>query len=282
MTVYADVVFAVNTAVNYLLLLLGARLTGFPARPLRALFGAVLGGAYAVCVLVPTLNALNAWWAKAMCFLVMGIVAYGIRKKSLQTAFAALLCGGALAGFVFLLTQVFSVRIVAFGGHIYYPLAAKVLILMAGGFYLAAALLMAGSMKHKTGELVPLRLCCGNRHVFVKALFDTGNSLTDPISGKPVVVLEWQRGAELLGVCGKKEQFLNPVAGLTELKEAVPKNNLRLVPYRCVGQEKGMLLAMPCRVKPGKMREVSALVALSPTPVSDGGGYEALIGGTLL
>lgn len=281
MTVYADVIFAVNTVVNYLLLLLGAKLTGFPARPWRALLGAVVGGGYAVCVLIPALAFFGTWWGKCVCFLLMAMTAYGVRRRAVRPGAVSLLCGGALAGFVFLLTQVFSVGVVAFQGHIYYPLAAKVLVLMAGVFYMAAALLMAGSLKHKAKEMVRLELQQGGRRVLLSALYDTGNTLTDPVAGKPVIVLEWQRGVELLGISASRELFYNPAMAMETLKDRCPDCRARLLPYRAVGTESALLLAVPCYVKMGKRKAVAALAALSPTSVSDGGGYEALIGGSL-
>ena len=53
----------------------------------------------------------------------------------------------------------------------------------------------------------------------------------------------------------------------------------RLLPYRAVGVECGLLLAVRVdRARVGTEDYGSILVALSPTPVSDGGGYQALIG----
>lgn len=52
-----------------------------------------------------------------------------------------------------------------------------------------------------------------------------------------------------------------------------------LAAYRAVGVEYGMLLAVRTdRVELGSRKLEGLLVALSPTPVSDGGGYQALIG----
>lgn len=281
MTVYADVIFAVNTVVNYLLLLLGARLTGYPARPHRTILGAVIGGGYAVCVLVPALAFFDAWWGKCMCFVLMVMTAYGLRRKAARPSVASLLCGCALAGFVFLLTQAFSVGVVAFRGHIYYPLAARALVLMAGAFYLAAALLMAGALKHKAKETVSLHIRHNMKQIVISALYDTGNTLVDPVAGKPIIVLEWPRSAELLGVSASREMFLNPSATMEKLAEKYPDCRFRLLPYRAVGTECALLLAVPCEVKIGKRKTTDALVAISPTTVSDGGGYEALIGGNL-
>ena len=57
------------------------------------------------------------------------------------------------------------------------------------------------------------------------------------------------------------------------------RSRFRLLPYRCVGVECGLLLAL--RVDEARLGEQDVgplLVALSPTPVSDGGGYRALVG----
>ena len=53
MTVYGDVVFAVNAVPDFLLLLLGARLCGYPVRRWRAAVAAAVGGLYAVAVVLP-------------------------------------------------------------------------------------------------------------------------------------------------------------------------------------------------------------------------------------
>lgn len=280
-TVYADIVFAVNTVINYLLLLLGSKLTGYPSRPRRTLLGAVMGGGYAVCVLIPALSFFGTLWGKAVCFLLMGMTAYGFQRRALRPGIAALLCGGALAGFVFLLTQMLPPGIVTLQGHIYYPLSARVLVLMSGAFYLAAALLMAGMLKHAAGEMRRLELTLGARRVAVTALYDTGNTLTDPVGGKPVVVLEWQRGAELLGICMQRPLETNVTQAMIQLRERCPQLPVRLLPYRAVGTEGGLLLAVPCKARVEKRKPQDVLLAFSPGPVSDGGGYEALIGGTL-
>ena len=52
------------------------------------------------------------------------------------------------------------------------------------------------------------------------------------------------------------------------------------MPYRAVGVSHALLLAIKVdRAKVGKEDYGPILVALSPTPLSDGGGYHALVGG---
>ena len=70
----------------------------------------------------------------------------------------------------------------------------------------------------------------------------------------------------------------NPVELLARFAGEEP--DLRLLPYQAVGVPCGLLLAV--RVDEaawGGQRRPRCLCALSPTPLSDGGGYHALVGG---
>ena len=110
------------------------------------------------------------------------------------------------------------------------------------------------------------------------ALRDTGNTLTDPVAGIPVLVAE---GALLLPLLPPGTlmagELADPVACMERLRDGPLAGRVRLLPYRAVGVERGLLLAL----RPdglwvnGERRDM--LAALSPTPVSDGGGYGALL-----
>ena len=57
------------------------------------------------------------------------------------------------------------------------------------------------------------------------------------------------------------------------------RRRFRLIPYRAVGVERGLLLALRLdKVQVGEEDRGPMLAALSPTPVSDGGSYRALLG----
>lgn len=274
MTVYGDVVFAVNAVPDFLLLLLGARLCGYPVRRWRAAVAAAVGGLYAVAVVLPVPPFFRSGWCQALCFLAMAACAYGVRRRAIRPALLTLLCGAAFAGVAYALTQTLSAEFVTLRGRVYYPASARMLLALAGAFYFAAGLIAAGAARHGGRELLPLRIACGERAVSVTALYDTGNTLRDPVSGQPVIVLCAARSRELLGDA--------PGADASEWVALHPSCRARLVPYRAVGTAGGLLAAVPCRVSIGKHKEKNALVALSPTPLSDGGAYEALIGGMMI
>ena len=75
------------------------------------------------------------------------------------------------------------------------------------------------------------------------------------------------------------EALSRPVECLSQLQKLSPGLRVRLLPYRAVGTDSGLLAAVQMdsvlcegRDCPGR------LVALSPTPLSDGGRYCALVG----
>ena len=123
-------------------------------------------------------------------------------------------------------------------------------------------------------DLLPARLTVEEKSLELTVLVDTGNTLTDPLRNHPVMVAEGRFLAPLLpaGV-----DPADPVGSLERMGAA--GRRFRLLPYRAVGVEHGMLLAVRAdRAMLGQRELEGLLVALSPTPVSDGGGYQALIG----
>ena len=81
--------------------------------------------------------------------------------------------------------------------------------------------LLSGKGKHKKNDFCRVTLINGNNRVVVNALVDSGNSLIEPISGKPVSVVE---------------QTI--IAGLWK-EDAL----YRAIPYHSVGKKKGILKA---------------------------------------
>ena len=72
---------------------------------------------------------------------------------------------------------------------------------------------------------------------------------------------------------------LRDPAGALERLEDPWRRRFRLLPYRSVGVDRGLLLAVRVdQVQVGEEARGPMLAALSPTPVSDGGGYRALLG----
>ena len=103
--VYVDTLFVLNSMVDYLLLLAGARLAGEPLHRIRFGAAAALGGLYAVALFLPGLMFLERWPCRIASAVLMLLVAYGGGRRLLRQSliFFALVCafgGGCCYGFV--------------------------------------------------------------------------------------------------------------------------------------------------------------------------------------
>lgn len=286
MTIYVDSLFLLNAFLNYLLLLGSAWLGGTPAKRWRFLGAAVLGGLYAVGCAVPGLEFLSVLPCKVLSLALMLLVAEGPGRGVFKFGLIFLALSLAFGGLVLAMLQFFGTGLMLVNGAAYYPLSAGALVLTAAAVYLLARTVLSRVAQHTGGELVELELRFGPRSVRLTALRDTGNTLKDPASNRGVLVAEWRTAKALLpppaaeGLEGPG--FERPADLLPRLARAAPEGKWRLIPYRAVGTGGAMLLAMRCdAVRVGKRSVRGALVAFSPTPLSDGGGYTALIGGSL-
>ena len=281
--IYVDTLFLLNALVDYLLLLAAARLAGEPLRRLRFALGAALGGLYAVAIFLPGCRFLAHPLCRAASALLMLLAAYGGSRRLLRQGllFVALTC--AFGGGVVAIGLMGGQGLALGNGVFYSAMDLKVVLLSAAACYLALTLVFQRMGRHSavSGELVRARLTLMGRSVELTALVDTGNTLTDPVSGRPAMVAE---GAGLAGLfpAGHRPaqaDLLDPVAGVARLGTEEWRSRFRLLSYRAVGVERGLLLAVRAdSLELDGQGRGPVLVALSPTPVSDGGGYRALIG----
>ena len=191
MTVYLDSVFALNFAVNWLLLRAAARLGAAAVRPRRIAAAAALGAAYAVAVYLPGCGLLAGWAGKLAMTAALLAVAFGLRRETLRLA--AVFGGVTLA----LCGAVYGLELLKHGrvrpGALWYPVTFSSLVLTAGGVYAATRLLLP-RLSHAPDSVVPVRLTLGGRRVFLSALRDSGN----PRRARPC---SWRTGAAPRGSC---------------------------------------------------------------------------------
>lgn len=276
MTVYVDLLFGLNTVINYLLLRGSAAIGGCPVRLGRLAAAAGIGGLYAVAVVLPGLDRLQGLAFQALCAGLMLVTAFGWKRNTVKQGLFFFALSFAFSGAVLLVVQLVEPDCVFLGGRAYYALSVPALLLLAGLSYGAAALVLAGCGTHTGGDLVNLDLALEGRTASLRALRDTGNTLRDTITGQPVLVAGPSALEQLLP--GTQTADLKDPGGLLPvLTEQYPGLRFRLVSYRAVGVEAGLLLAVRCKIQ----RKGTVLVAFSPTELSPDGRFDAIWGGEL-
>lgn len=282
MTVYLDELFLLNFVVDYLLLLAAGRLAGEVLRRGWLALGAFLGASYAAAVFLPGGGFLLHPLCKLAAAAAMVLVGYGGSRRLLRVSLTFLVVSAAFGGGIFALQTLGNRSLTLHNGILSSAMDLRLILLSAAGCYVALTLVFRRAGRHAgPRELVPAVLRLEGRKVALTALVDTGNTLTDPATGKPVMVAEGEKVTALFppGRAPTAEELKNPVALLERLNGEGWRGRCRLLPYQAVGVECGMLLALRLDgAKVGTEDWGRLLLALSPTRLTDGGGYCALIG----
>ena len=244
-----------NAVVDFLLLMGTNALAGFPSDWKRNLAAAALGGLYGgVCLLSGFFFLGNILW-RVVFLGLMGFIAFGWNRGSLKRTGIFLLLSMAMGGIAMGMGKGGIASLICSGGAIWLLCKVSFGDMVGGKTY------------------VPVTIRYGSREVRVLALRDTGNSLTDPVTGEGVLVLGTTAAMNLTGLT--RQQLLSPLE--TMAKGVLP--GLRLIPYRAVGRGSGMLLAMRFRDVTLGDRKQEAIVAFDPGGLGEEQMYQALTGG---
>lgn len=257
MTVYLDLVILLNFIVDLLLLLGTNRLCGAPPGILRAAMGASLGGIYAGVCMLPGFSFLGNWLWRVIFLLLISFLAFGFKLGALRRCSIFFLLSMSLGGVAIAMGES--------GIGALFAAAGLVLLLCFAGF------------RKRIGgaSYVPVQIRHNGKKMSITAMEDTGNTLRDPITGRPVLVVSSAIAQSLLGLT--EQQLRDPVKTMAE--GAIP--GLRLIPFSTVGSAAQLLLAMRIgEVKIGNWKG-SSLVAFAPVGLDREGTYQALTGGAL-
>ena len=188
MVVYLDVLFFTNVLMDWITLLAAARLGGAKVRQGRLALASLLGGVYAAgAALLPLLAALPV---RVLAGVALCLAAFCGERALLRLGGLYFLTAAAFAGLAAALGAV-SERRLLFGAGYYFAVPLRLLLLAAALGYTLSGILLRGDAKHGSirRDIRPLTICFSGRERRVRVLEDTGHSLTEPVSGKPVLIL---------------------------------------------------------------------------------------------
>lgn len=225
-------VAALNFCVNALLLAGTGSLGRVNTGPWRLLLASILGAVYSgVCVEHP---ALASWPWRITALAAMALVTFGM--------------DGRTGGVFVLLTLALEGAVRAAGRGGVWQLPACLVGVQALGRV---------AFGNPGRRLIPVEIAGERATLRLKALYDTGNRLRDPVTGEAVLVIGSGEACKLTGL--SQRQLEHPL----ETVEAMPLPGLRLVPYRAVGTN-GLLLAKRFSHVRMDGRTRPALVAFAP------------------
>ncbi len=249
MVVYGDILFIINFSMDALILLGVGRLLGLKTRLRYIVLAAAVGGAYSVLALLIKRGWVNILctvaFAHPLCFIAyprQGVRAY-LKTVLLFCASSMLLgaCVGVCCSFIdSILSPVPADNIT----QIPLPVFLFICLLCLSLAYITGKIFHSAH----SGERAEVIIEASGGRVELIMLYDSGNTLREPLSSLPVIVVN--------------ESKLSPV---------LPKNdgssppNLRLIPTKTATGEELLLGFLPDAVyirKGSKLQKVSCIVGV--------------------
>lgn len=294
MVVYADVVFLINLVMDYAVLWAASRIGQFKTSIARLVLAAGFGAGYAVATLFALPPGLTGLAARVLVSVFMAGIAFGRLPAGRFVQAVAYLyvvafaMGGAMLGGMYLVGGTAGIPVVtgsvSLWAQVEYPwLLAAVATAFILGRWITRALrksLFRSILK------LPVILKFGDVHLPVEALIDTGNQLRDPLSQRPVMVIEYGVLKPLLpesvGPLFERGEDPDVDMVISGLAGTVWSARVRMIPFTSIGRSKGMLIAFRADEvivakddRPIKLKDVA--VAVYNKPLSPEGSYRALL-----
>jgi stage II sporulation protein GA (sporulation sigma-E factor processing peptidase) len=275
---------------NCIILFATAVILKLPIKIVRILISGIIGSIYAVIIYTSKLQIYSNLFLKIALSAVMVYVAFNPSKIRgfLKNLMIFYLVSFTFGGVTFALLYFVKPQNISFQNGVLIGVS-PIKIIITGG--IIGFVIITISFKNIKGRLTKKDMICNleiiqkDKKVKVKAIIDTGNFLTDPITKMPVVVVEKEKLIDIFpkSVLENTMDFVN--GDNTEMEEYLSK--IRIIPFKSLGKENGLLLGIKVdgviinyQGNDNFIKEV--IVGIYEKKLSSNNSYSALIGLNIL
>lgn len=298
MEIYLDVLFLENVVINYLILLVTAKFVKSTTSNLRLFLGAIVGALYVVVlILLPDIKIYYTTFFKIVLSFAIVAVAFspekikGFLKILAMFYISTFIFAGAAFAFLYFNQSGGFIRNGIFYASWKSNWTVLFLAMVTGGIIMRIFWEILQNRFIKEKLLIPLKIAFESKFIDISALIDTGNSLYDPLTRTPVIVVEFKAIKDILPseiqniFIESKEDDLNSVTNIVSSSSWFSR--FRLIPFTSLGKENGMLIGFkPDYIEIGKDDEKrgvnNVIVGIYNKALSRNDKYKALLNPELI
>jgi len=219
--VYADILILINFFVNYLLLRADAVLNNFNFKVTRLIIASLIGSIFSLIIFIEDIPPILNIAIKLIYIILMLFSAFKIRSlKSFAKHFMTFIAINFIFAGIMLAINIFLFPNTSIynNGIVYFDINIFTLSLISVLCYIIISVL-SKFIKLKTPDksIYTIRIKYNGKISEGCALFDSGNTLCDCFSGKPVVIAE--------------KEFINKILCDSEIENL---RNFRLIPFSTI------------------------------------------------
>ena len=293
MTIYLDIILCENLLMNYIILFATYVIikpkTKHPQ--IRMILSSLLGSIYAIIVYLNILSIYTNLLAKITLSVVMVYIAFAppnvkqLLKQILIFYLVSFIFGGCTFALIyFLKPENVEMKNGVFVGM--YPIRVGLIAGVIAFIITQIAFKINKSKLNNKNTFIEIELYNKNKMTKARALLDSGNMLKEPISQKPVIVVEKTTLSKIIPeevldyiekIVGGDDQEKN------EMQEYLSK--IRMVPFMSLGKENGMLIGIrldKINTEDIRLEKENIIAGIYEKKLTKDNKYNALIGLNLL
>ena len=251
MYIYAEYLLIENIIINFIILYVTNKITRTKTSKLRLFIAALVGSIYTLVAFFPSLEFMGKFIIKFSVSILMIILAFNPERlnsflKQLSTFYlTSFVFAGTVIGIFYILNNKFTFSKFSFGN------SNELIMFLTLGIGLAIILIRSILENflikiNKENCITNITISLNNKEIDLTALIDTGNSLKEPISQKPVIIAEFTALKAILPelvirvYTQSNDLDLNLIAKVME--ELGDEIKLRLIPFKSLGNDNGILI----------------------------------------
>ena len=289
LTIYIDVLFLLNFILDYIILVTTAFLNDVKPKLYRIICASAIGALYSVLIFFPQLSLINILLFRIGISIIIVLTAFkylaiiNYIKNVLTYYIVNAIYGGSIYAFYNFTVLGSKMN---YSNGVYYidlPLWA-ILALTFLMYWLIKFVTVIFNNRTQSKNIRTIKIIFSEETLFVNALFDTGNSLCDPISLLPVMLVQSNCFENKLQAGIIKEIQKQSTDSLLILHKIYPELKFRMIPFKDISGNKSTVFAF----KPTKVVDLeknkempNILIGIINTQLCNDKSYEALLNSKL-
>ena len=276
--IYVDILVSINLFINYFILLSVAKFLYIKINKFKLIAGATIGAFFSLYILFPQKNELISFTIKIMMSFLIVLIAFGFDKKYfLKSTICFIFMNILFSGFTLLIWFTFKPKgMIINNGIVYFNISPLILIISTLISYFLIEFINRFLGKHPcNASICHITIRLNEKSSEFDAKLDTGNSLKEPFSNLPVVLVDKHKIENII-----PSDINNYNSSISQIAE---KNNIsiRIIPFSSVSND-GFLLGFKPDVLTIKTNSGNVLNKEAYVGISEQNLKYALVGPDIL
>lgn len=291
MTVYLDVVFLENIIINYIILYATGIISKSKIKQIRLIIGTICGAIYSVIYYIFRFKIYSSFIIKIILSIILIYISFNsnnfkkLMKQLVLFYLVSFVFGGAAIAIIYMVnSQEITIQNGVLIGN--YTIKTILIGVIIAYFTVIIAEKIIRAKISKKDLICEVEVEVNGKKIETNAMLDTGNMLKEPITNKPVIVMEHALFYNIIPnqILDNLESILG--GDMSKIPKEIQDeyiSKLKVIPFSSLGKQNGMLLGIKGKNVTINMKEEckkidDIIIGIYNKPLTKRGEYRSLLG----